>query len=311
MELADLHKLDSTGQALERSGHANFSELHWLEASASRRTGEGDRVIHPRLSVDAMCTFRWSFDQDFALWSDLGVRHVGLLGAKMRDDPEGKMQQLAGAGIRTSTFITGAFDLRNPDSWEETHASHRAAIDLMARHGGHSIYFTPGRTTCISWREDFDRLAEALGPTVAYAREQGVLAAIEPSLRTSASFVNTLRDAVDVAERTGVSLVADFANIWMDRDLRETLHRAMPHIALMQIDDVIIGGMGRTAPGGRVHIGQGELPIHRMMQDVLDAGYAGVFDLEVVAADFSADCDEAELRAGIEAASNLLAEMGI
>jgi sugar phosphate isomerase/epimerase len=268
-------------------------------------------VIHPRLSVDAMCTFRWSFDQDLALLTDMGVQHAGLHITKLGSDPEGNMQRLTDAGIRASTLITTSFDLQNPDSWEKTRIAHRDALDLMARHGGHSIYFTPGRTTSISWQEDFGRLAEAIAPTVAYARETGVAAAIEPSLRTSSSFINTLRDAIDVAERTGISLVADFANIWMERDFRETVHRAMPHVALMQIDDVVIGGTGRPAPGGRAHIGKGELPLHRMMQDVLDAGYTGVFDLEVVGADFNADCDEGELRDGIRAASALLADMGI
>jgi len=60
-----------------------------------------------------------------------------------------------------------------------------------------------------------------------------------------------------------------------------------------------------------VHIGEGELPLKRMMQDVLDAGYKGLFDLEVVPANFAAGCDEADLRRGIEAASALLYEMGI
>ena len=36
-------------------------------------------MTHPRLSVDAMSSFGWSFDQDLALWTDLGVRHAGLL----------------------------------------------------------------------------------------------------------------------------------------------------------------------------------------------------------------------------------------
>jgi sugar phosphate isomerase/epimerase len=268
-------------------------------------------MSHPRLSVDSMCSFRWSFEQDLALWSSMKLHHAGLLITKLAGDPDGRMQQLTDAGIRASTLITESFDLCDPESWDATRAAHRDAIDLMARHGGHSIYFTPGRTTTISWQEDFDRLAEAIAPTVAYGREKGVLAAIEPTQRTSSSFVTTLRDAVDVAERTGVSIVADFASIWMERDLRDVLHRAMPHVALMQIDDIVIGGRGRPAPGGRVHIGDGELPIHRMMQDVLDAGYTGVFDLEVVAADFTQDCDEGELRRGIDAASALLHELGI
>jgi sugar phosphate isomerase/epimerase len=266
---------------------------------------------HPRLSVNAMCTFPWSFDQDLKLWSDMAIRHAGLLAFKLGDDPDADMERLTAANIRASTIITEAFDLALPDTWEATRATHRAVIDLMARHGGHSIYFTPGRTTGDPWRDDVKRLAEAAAPTVSHARAQGVLAAIEPSLRTSVSFVNTLRDAVDVAEETGLALVADFGNMWMERDMRETLARAMPFVALMQIGDVVIGSSRRPAPGGRVHIGDGELPLRRMMNDVLDAGYAGVFDLEVVPADFSAGCDEAALRGGVAAASSLLGELGI
>jgi sugar phosphate isomerase/epimerase len=268
-------------------------------------------MIHPRLSVDAMCSFSWSFDQDLALWTDMGVRHAGLLISKLGDDPQTNMARLTAAGIRCSTLITESFELREPYSWGNTQARHRAAIDLVAKYGGHSIYFTPGRTTCISWAEDLKRLADAVAPTVAYARAKGVLAAIEPSLRTSVSFVNTLRDAIDVAELTGVGLIADFGNMWMERDFAETLSRAMPHIALMQIGDVVIGSTGRPSPGGRVHIGQGELPLPRMMQDVLDAGYMGVFDLEVVGPNFAAGCDEQALRRGIGAASALLTDMGI
>lgn len=268
-------------------------------------------MVHPRLSVDAMCTFPWSFDEDLALWEDMGVRHAGLLISKLGDDLDARMERLTAAGITASTLITEGFDLAAPETWEGTRAAQRQALDLMARHGGHSIYFTPGRTTGAQWREDLERLADAVAPTVAYSREVGVLAAIEPSLRTSVSFVNTLRDAIDMAERTGVKIVADFGNMWMERDFDLTLTRAMPHIALMQIGDIVIGASGRPAPGGRAHIGEGELPLLRMMRDVLNAGYTGVFDLEVVPADFSKGADEATIRRGITAASNLLSELGI
>jgi hypothetical protein len=49
------------------------------------------------------------------------------------------------------------------------------------------------------------------------------------------SFVNTLRDGIDVAERTGLGIVADIGNFWMERDLRATLLDAAPHIALVQL----------------------------------------------------------------------------
>lgn len=267
--------------------------------------------MHPRLSIDAMCTFKWSFEQDLALWRDLGVRHAGLLGNKLADAPEVKMARLDAAGIRASTIIAASFNLSDPASWEATVAEHKAVIDLAAEHGGHSIYFTPGRTTDAPWRDVLKIFAAAVAPTVAHAKSRGVLAAIEPSLRTSVSFVNTLRDAIDVAELTGIGLIADFGNMWMERDFREVLAAAMPHIALMQIGDVVVGAPGRPPPGGRAHIGEGELPLRRMMQDVLDAGYKGVFDLEVVGPQIGMDTDEAAVRRGAAAASALLTELGI
>ena len=268
-------------------------------------------MTNARLSVDAMCTYPWSFAQDLALWSSMGVRHAGLLIFKLGDDPAARMAELTQAGIGCSTIITESYDLCRPESWDATRTAQRRAIDLAAGANGHSIYFTPGRTTSISWAEDLNRLAEAAAPVVAYARQRGVLAAFEPSLRTSVSFINNLRDAIDAAERTGLSIIADFGNMWMERDFRETLARAMPHIALMQIGDMVIGSAGRPPPGGRAQIGKGELPLRRMLQDALDAGYEGVFDLEVVPANAIAGCDEAELRAGIEAASRLLDELGV
>jgi sugar phosphate isomerase/epimerase len=268
-------------------------------------------MTNARLSVNAMCTYSWPFERDLALWRDMELKHAGLLIAKLDDDPGAQMQQLADAGISASTLITECFDLADVSTWDRTRGVQCRAIDLVAEQKGQSIYFTPGRTTGDPWGEDLKRLSAAVAPTVAYGRERGVLAAIEPSLRTSVSFINTLRDAIDAAEYSGLSLVADFGNMWMERDFRETLARAMPHIALMQFGDVVIGSPGNAPPGGRVHIGEGNLPLARMMRDVLDAGYTGVFDLEVVGANIAADADEAALRRGIEAASRLLDDMHV
>lgn len=263
-------------------------------------------MVHPRLSIDAMCSFQWPFERELALWKDMGVQHAGILMNKVVDDPAGKLGALDEADIRISTLITAGFQLADRSTWDATRAVQREMIDLVAAHEGHSIYFTTGRTVRCDWDEDFALFAEAVAPTVEHAQKQGVIAAFEPSLRTSASFCTTLADAVEIAERTGLGIVSDFSNNWMERGLPQTLKRAMPHIALVQIGDIAISGRG-----GRLHIGQGDLPLRRMMSDVLDAGYEGVFDLEVVPLDYTAETDEDELCAGIQAASNLLDAMNI
>ena len=118
-------------------------------------------------------------------------------------------------------------------------------------------------------------------------------------------------DAVDVAERTGLGVIVDFANCWMERDLGEVIARAAPHIALVQIDDVVIGGPGRPSPGGRVNIGDGDLPVQRLLQYVLAAGYQGPFDLEVLGPVVEAEGYEASLRRGVALASGFLTEAGV
>jgi len=268
-------------------------------------------MIHPRLSVNALSSLSWSFDQDLALWQQLGVHHAGLLIAKIERDRDAKVAQLRAATIRPSTLVCGCFTLSAPETWDMTRTVLNGALDLVAAMGGGSVYCTPGRTTGQPWREVLDVFAEAVAPCVAHARQCGASFAIEPTVRTDVSFVNTLRDAIDVCERTGVKLIADFGNCWMERDLHEVLQRAAPHICLVQICDVVIGSSGKPSPGGRVHLGEGELPLRRLMQDALDAGYEGLFDLEVLGPVIEAEGYAPALRRGVGRASSLLAELGL
>jgi hypothetical protein len=32
---------------------------------------------HPRVSLNSICSMQQSFDEDLALWADLGIDHVG------------------------------------------------------------------------------------------------------------------------------------------------------------------------------------------------------------------------------------------
>jgi len=270
-------------------------------------------MTHPRISVSALSSVRWSFEEDLALWRDLGTGWAGLMGAKLGDDIDGRLTALAVAGIRASTVVVPRFDLSAPATWDATREALRRWTDAVAKHDGWSMYLTPGRPTGAVWEQVLDRLAEAVAPSVAYARDKGVRLAFEPSKRTEVSFVHTLGDAIDVAERTGLGIVADIGNFWMERDLRATLLRAAPHIALVQLTDVSIGTVRSPddpPSGGRVPFGEGDLPIARILHDIKDTGYAGPLELELIGPLGDREGYAPVIRRGVAAAEAMLSEAG-
>ena len=251
------------------------------------------------LSVSAMCTLSWSFAQDLALWDDLGIDHVGLLGMKLQPDA---VAQLRARSWSTTTVIAGTFDLAAPATWDTTRAAIAGAIEVAEALGG-CVYVTTGRTDGRTWDEVAATFGEAVAPSVALAGSRGVRLAVEPSLRTDISFVHTIRDVIDLADRTGVSIVADIGNCWMERDVEATVRRAGDRIAAVQLCDVVIGREGRVMPG------DGELPIHRFIESALDAGWKGPFELEVVGPALEAEGYEPALRRGVGQTRSILEEV--
>jgi sugar phosphate isomerase/epimerase len=270
-------------------------------------------MIHPRLSVSALSSFRWSFDEDLSLWRDLGIGWAGVMSNKFGGDVASGFARLDAAGIRVATAIGQGFDLAAPASWDARRAELHAVLDAVAAHGGWSVYITSGRTTGAIWRDVLAVFAEAIAPTVAYARAKGVRFAIEPTQRADVSFVTTLRDGLYVAERTGIGLVVDLSLCWMERDLRELMLDAAPHIALVQISDTQIGksmGPGPLAMG-RVPFGEGDLPIERLLRDVKDTGYVGPLDLELPGPLAESEGYEPVIRRAVAKASALMYEVGL
>jgi sugar phosphate isomerase/epimerase len=271
-------------------------------------------VVHPRLSVNSLSSYSWSFAQELALWRDLGVAWAGVIGAKLGDNVESGLAKLTEAGIRVSTVIAPGFDLGNPDSWDTSRRELHRMIDAVAKRNGWSLYITPGRTTFAPWGDVLDTFARAAGPSADYARNKGVRLAFEPSMRSDVSFINTIRDAIDGAEASGLGIVVDFGNCWMERDFREVLLRAAPHIALVQASDAQVGpvlGPGQPPGSGRVPFGEGELPIARMLRDVKDTGYDGPIELELPGQLGETEGYESVIRRGVEKACLFFEEAGL
>jgi sugar phosphate isomerase/epimerase len=266
-------------------------------------------VSHPRLSVSEMCTYPLPFAEELGLWDELDVHRVGVITAKL--DQHGRdaaVADLKERSIVATTLITRMFELGAPETWDANRATMNEAIDLAAVIGG-CTYFTPGRRDGRTFDELTASLAEAVAPCAAHAASRGVRLAIEPSLRTDVSYVHTLRDGAEVAERAGIDVIADLGNCWMERDYEATVRRSGARIAAVQFADAIFGTSSEPSPGGRAVPGDGDVPIRAFIEAALDAGYSGAFELEQVGPTIEAEGHAAALRRAVDRATAILEEV--
>jgi sugar phosphate isomerase/epimerase len=129
--------------------------------------------------------------------------------------------------------------------------------------------------------ESIDALCIVLGPLIARARELGIRFAIEPSSPTNhdRGCVHSLHDAIWVAEQTGADLIVDLQTCWLERDPTTMGRENLDRVALIQVSDYIVPTETRFS---RAVPGDGDIPLKRIIDDVLEVGYNGVFDVELI-----------------------------
>ena len=98
-------------------------------------------------------------------------------------------------------------------------------------------------------------------------------------MRVDVGFVHTLRDAIDLARRLDTGVCMEVNACWAERDLTATIRRGIDRIRLVQISDFKIGTI---ASSQRLVPGDGDIPIPRIIDDLLTAGYEGSFELELI-----------------------------
>jgi sugar phosphate isomerase/epimerase len=271
-------------------------------------------IVHPRLSVNALSSNRLSLHADIALWRDLGIQHVGLNLAKIDEagwDAAGQM--LTDAGLRVSTIFGPTYRRLDADEslgWFE--ADQRATVETIefaASIGAASVYVCSGAAPSLRWDAAAHRFCELVAPAVARGRELGVPLLIEPTnpLRADISFVFWLRDAMDLARRAGIKVMLDVQTCWCERGVEQLIKENVDVVGMTQLSDFVVG---TTATGDRAVPGDGDIPLERLLGAVVDAGYAGSFDLEVFGPRIEAEGYASSVQRSVERASEVLERVG-
>lgn len=265
---------------------------------------------HRRMSVSAISSMGWSLDQDLAYWESRGFDLVGLALHKLESVGfERAVERVAAAGLAVSSIVGAAIlPLDQPERWPAIQESIIEVVDGGAKLRAGCI-FVNGRPGRYSSDEAVDVFTEALAPVAEHAAALGVPLAIEHTntLRRDIGFIHTLADAVDLAEATGIGIDVELNNCWIERHLTDSFRRGAPYFRLVQVSDFVIGTMetpSRAVPG------DGDMPLERLLTEVLEAGYTGPFDLEFIGPRIEAEGYASAIDRGAEWLSAILTRLG-
>jgi sugar phosphate isomerase/epimerase len=270
--------------------------------------------MHDRISVNSICFLASDFQQQAGFWRSLGAQRISLVGP-----------QLDAAGIEAAQLAldTGSYCLEtivhpflpgqvlNPDqrSWAPARDALSARIELARRWGARSIYMTTGGHGALTWEQAADTFAAMVAPCAAQARAAGIALMIEnaPPQYADLHIAHSLRDTVTLAEMAGIGICIDLFSCWTEADLENTIKRAIPGCDLVQVSDYVCGD--RALPARAVP-GDGDMPLQRLFGWILEAGYQGVFDLELLGPRIDNEGNLAATDRAAKAVTGLLTSLG-
>lgn len=189
-------------------------------------------------------------------------------------------------------------DPTDSDGYTRQLADLTTTVHAAAEIGARMVYFTSGPSGRMPVAQAEEQLVDRLAPIVAEAADHGVRLAIENTspVRADLSFTHTVRDALRVAERCGTGICLDLYGAWQEPDLAATMATGLDRIELVQVADLVVGTQSfpnRWVPG------DGDLPLDRLIGEVLAAGYRGPIDLEMTGPELARQGAETALRRGI------------
>ena len=267
--------------------------------------------MHDRISVNNLCFPGAPLATDLENWRSLGARRIGIQTAKMSAegwDPYLETLRTAGFAVETIVHLNARRfdDDAEVESFEKDLSRTLAAAEVL---GARTVYTTTGARGAMTWEETAQRFCAAIAPCAEQARRTGVELLVEPAptLYPEFYFTHTLRDAVQLAEQADVGVVIDIFSCWTEAQLRESIERAMKRCHLVQVADYVIGDRAypcRAVPG------DGAIPLTRIIGWILEAGYRGAFDLELMGPRIDREGHCEAVRRTAERLGDLLTRLG-
>ncbi|MDA1050087.1 MAG: sugar phosphate isomerase/epimerase [Planctomycetota bacterium] len=253
----------------------------------------------PRLSINELTTYRWSFEEDVEHYTAAGIQSLAVWRHKLSDFGEEKgMELLVESGLAVSSLQwAGGFTGSDGRTHQDSIADARAAIQLAADMHAECLIVYSGSGAGHTNNHARRLLTGALKRLLPIACEFGIPLAIEPMPSRCASEWTFLTDIdetlrlFDQFDSPQLKLVFDTYHFGHNEAIRERLSELAPRIGIVQLADA------KEPPGveqNRCRLGDGTIPLEAMISSLVHAGYGGYFDVKLMGEEIEAS-DYAEL----------------
>lgn len=267
--------------------------------------------MHSRISINTLSLAPAPLPELVRTVEGIGARGISPDLEQLVDHGIAASQRLLrDCGLTVATLTHRAFAFATAEETAKGRERLFATIGIAAESGAKSIIMTTGGRGALDWETASARFAEAVQPCADAARAAGIELGIEPTshLYADASIVHRLSDAAALARSAGISVMVDLFSCWCDADIETAIAQAAPLSQLVQVSDYVYGD--RALPCRAVP-GDGAMGWDRLVPLIIDAGFSGWFDLEIIGPRLQAEGQEQGLRRAAEVMGTLLEKAGM
>ncbi len=240
--------------------------------------------------MNEVTTFRWSFEEDVWHYVQAGYEAIGIWRQKLSDYGEERGVDLVAESKLhvTNLHWAGGFTGNEGKSLQEAIDDAAHAIRLAGALDAGCLVVYPGGRNNHTFRHAKRLLTEAIEQLLPLAEASDVVLAFEPmhpACATQWTFMTNLAETVSFLESfhsPHLKIILDVYHFGQDKNFLEELPNLVNHAALVQLGD---RRSDHKSEQNRCRLGHGKLPLARIVQQLIAAGYAGDFDIELVGQD--------------------------
>lgn len=271
--------------------------------------------MHPRVSVNSIGFMDKSLSEQAEYWRLLEAGRVSLLGFHIEMEGVEAAKRALGTGdyqLETIVhpFLPGQVLSADEGSWAQPRQKLDAQIEAAKSLGARSIYMVTGGHGGMVWEQAAEVFSKAVAPCAEHARDAGLALMIEnaPPVYADIHIAHTLRDTLTLAEIAGIGVCIDLPGCWTEAGLDRLIREAVPRCHLVQVSDYVCGD--RALPARAVP-GDGDMPLRRLFDWLLSAGYRGTFDLELLGPRIEEEGALEATRRAADNVSEILRSLGV